>query len=93
MEIEIPEHTLLRAQERGTNRDEIVDVLTSGFGAIGKYNRLGKAKVYEYKQHRQERYYEQKRVRVEVYYTVEDQKMITVTVYVFYGKWESQDAN
>lgn len=48
---------------------------------------MGKAKVYEFQQYRQNKYYEQK--RIEVYYTVENEVTITVTVYVFYGKWES----
>lgn len=45
-----------------------------------------KAKVYDFKQNRHNKYYEQK--RVEVLYTIEGNKIITVTVYVFYGKWE-----
>jgi len=32
------------------------------------------------------KYYEQK--RVEVIYTVEGETIVTVTVYVFYGRWE-----
>ena len=35
---------------------------------------------------RQGEYYEQK--RVEVFYITEGDAIITVTVYVFYGKWE-----
>jgi len=31
--------------------------------------------------------------RVEVFYTIEEDVIITVTVYVFYGKWEAEDAN
>lgn len=71
---------------RGANLNEITDVLNSGFEVQGKYDRLGKAKVYDFQQYRQNKYYEQK--RIEVYYTVEDDVMITVTVYVFYGRWE-----
>ena len=32
------------------------------------------------------RYYDQK--KVEVFYTIEGDVIVTVTVYVFYGKWE-----
>ncbi len=91
MEIYIAPHTLERASLRGASRDEIVDVLTSGFEVQGKYKRFGKAIVYEFQQYRQNKYYEQK--RVEVYYTIENGVIITVTVYVFYGKREAQDAD
>jgi hypothetical protein len=30
-----------------------------------------------------------KQKRVEVFYTFEENSFITITVYVFYGKWES----
>jgi hypothetical protein len=33
------------------------------------------------------KFYEQK--KVEVFYIIEKDTIITVTVYVFYGKWES----
>jgi hypothetical protein len=48
--------------------------------------RFGKAKVYNYKSKRNNKYYEQK--RVEVIYTIEKDLITTITVYVFYGKWE-----
>jgi hypothetical protein len=89
--IQIDPHTLERAEERGANEEEIKDVLLTGFSIPAKYNRLGKAKVYNFQQHRQGQYYEQK--RVEVMYFVDEDVVITVTVYVFYGKWENADAD
>jgi len=86
MEIQIDPHTLERAKERGTDEDEIKDVIQTGFSIAAKYNRIGKAKIYDFKQIRLDKYYEQK--RVEVFYTIEGDKIIAVTVYVFYGKWE-----
>jgi hypothetical protein len=86
MEIQIDPHALERAEERGTNEDEIKDVINTGFPIPAKYGRTGKAKIYEFKQNRLNKYYEEK--RVEVFYTIERNKIITVTVYVFYGKWE-----
>ncbi|MFZ6017019.1 MAG: hypothetical protein ACOYU0_05320, partial [Nitrospirota bacterium] len=62
------------------------NVIHTGFNIPAKYGRIGKAKVYEFKQTRLNKYYEQK--RVEVFYIIEGSKIITVTVYVFYGKWE-----
>jgi hypothetical protein len=86
MEIQIDPHTLERAVERGTHEKEIKDVIQSGFAIPAKHGRIGKAKVYNFKQKRHNKYHEHK--RVEVFYIIEQIKIITVTVYVFYGKWE-----
>lgn len=86
MEIQIDQHTLERAEERGTNENEIIDVINTGFSISAKYRRIGKAKIYNFKQRRNRKYYEQR--RVEVFYIIEKEVIITVTVYVFYGKWE-----
>ncbi len=86
MEIQIDPHTLERAEERGTNEAEIRDVIHTGAAIPAKYGRIGRAKVYDFKQDRNNKYYDQK--RVEVFYLIEVDKIITVTVYVFYGKWE-----
>jgi hypothetical protein len=91
LKIEIDSHSLERAKERGTNEEEIRDVLHTGFSIPAKYGRLGKAKIYDFRKKRREKYYEQK--RVEVFYFIEKGNIITVTVYVFYGKWESKNAN
>ena len=56
MEIQIDMHTLERAEERGTNEDEIKDVIHTGFAIPAKYGRIGKAKVYEFKKNRFGRY-------------------------------------
>lgn len=86
MEIQIDPHTLERAEERGANELEIREVIQTGFAVSAKYARIGKAKVYDFKQNRHNKYYEHK--RVEVFYLIEGNRIITVTVYVFYGKWE-----
>jgi len=86
VKVQIDPHTLERAGERGTNEEEIIDVIHTGFPIPAKYERIGKAKIYDFKQKRYGEYYEQK--RVEVFYIMEDDTIITVTVYVFYGKWE-----
>jgi hypothetical protein len=86
MRIQIDQHTLERAEERGTSEEEITDVIESGFEIPAKHGRIGKAKVYQFKKERHGRKYEQK--RVEVFYVKEEELFVTVTVYVFYGKWE-----
>jgi len=86
MEIQVDTHTLERGEECGTNEDEIKDVIRTGFTIPAKYGRIGKAKVYKFRQNRLDKYYEEK--KVEVFYTIEKDIIITATVYVFYGKWE-----
>jgi hypothetical protein len=88
MEILLDLHTLERAKERGTNEEEIRDVIESGFIIPAKYGRIGKAKIYKFKQKRQNTFYEEK--RVEVFYIIEGDRIVTVTVYVFYGRWEGK---
>ncbi len=91
MKIQIDPHTLQRARERGTNAKEVREVISTGFTIPAKYGRRGKAKVYDFKQQRNGKYYEQK--RVEVIYVIEGDVIITVTVYVFYGKWKRSHAS
>ncbi len=91
MEIRIDPHTLERAEERGTNEEEIKDVINTGEAIAAKRGRFGKAKVYDFRRTWRENYYEQK--RVEVIYTIEQDVVITVTVHVFYGRWEKSDAD
>ena len=87
MDIQIDTYTLERAEERGTIEKEIRDVIETGIEIPANHQRLGKAKVYEFRQKRHGKYYEQK--RGEVFYIIEENMIITVTAYVFYGKWES----
>lgn len=91
MNIQIDPHTLERAEERGTNETEIRDVINTGTPVSARHDRLGKAKVYVFRQMRNNKYYEHK--MVQVIYTHVGDTIITVTVYVFYGKWENPDAD
>ncbi|HNY12137.1 MAG TPA: DUF4258 domain-containing protein [Candidatus Wallbacteria bacterium] len=84
--IQIEPHTIERANERGASFDEITDVLKNGADTPAKFGKKSKFKVYDFKALRNEKYYEQK--RIEVIYLIENDNIITVTVYVFYGKWE-----
>ena len=84
--IQIDPHTLERAEERGTNEAEIKQVIEAGADIPAKHGRRARAKVYEFKNRWAGRHYEQK--RVEVVFVEEGSTITTVTVYVFYGKWE-----
>jgi len=76
MEIVIEPHTLKRAEERGTNTDEITTVLEQGVEIPARGNRKAKAKVFTFKRERLGKYYEEK--RVEVVYVEEEETIITV---------------
>lgn len=85
MNIQIDKHTLERAEERGTNEAEIHDVILHGTKTKAKRNRYAKENVYTFHQERLGKYYQQKKVKV--VYTQEEDTIITVTCYVFYGQW------
>jgi hypothetical protein len=86
MQIQIELHTLQRASERGASEEEIKDTLLSGKNISAKNNRLGKSKVFAFNSERNGKYYNEK--KIEVYYTIEQQTIITITVYVFFGNFE-----
>ena len=85
MKMQIEPHTLQRAEERGTNIEEIQITLEHGTQIPARGNRKAKAKVFSFKEERLGKHYEEK--RVEVIYVEEGNLIVTVTVYVFYGEW------
>lgn len=84
MEIRIDPHTLARARERGTTA--IREVIRTGADYPGKRGRIIKAKTFHFDSHWRGVYYPQK--RVEVVFVPERDVVTTVTVHVFYGRWE-----
>ena len=87
MHIQIEPHTLLRANERGASEEEIIETINNGKILAAKLNRNAKFKVFDFKQFRNGKFFEQK--RLEVFYLIENNEIVTVTVYVFFGKFES----
>jgi len=83
--IRIDTHTQARAVERGTNSDEIRDVISTGTPFSAHGGRHAKAKIYDFNAMWNGKFYRQK--RVEVVYAVHNGELTTVTVYVFFGKW------
>ncbi len=88
MKIQIDPHTLERAAERGATEKEINDVLNTGFEIPVKRERKSRTKIYKFNKKRLGTFYEYK--KIEVIYTIEDDKIITITVYVYYGTWKEQ---
>ncbi len=86
MEIIIEPHTIIRIKERGATEEEVIETLENGNDIIGKYGRLGKENVFLFNRLHGKKYYEEK--KLEVYYIVKDERIVTVTVYVFFGKFK-----
>ncbi|MGA2298132.1 MAG: hypothetical protein ABSG15_11345 [FCB group bacterium] len=86
MKIIIEPHTLKRALERGAAEEEIIEVINKGIEINVKKGRLAKGKIFNFNSSWNNKFYEQK--RIEVIYTIENEIIVTITVYVFYGKWE-----
>jgi hypothetical protein len=84
--IQIDPHTLARAEERGASLSEIKEVLKSGKEETAKEKRRRKSKVFLFQKERNGRFYEQK--KIDVIFVEEGNKLVTITVYVFYGKFE-----
>ncbi len=57
MKIQIEPHTIERAEERGTNADEISEVLESGDEMPARGNRKGKTKIFPFESERLGKYY------------------------------------
>lgn len=88
MEIIIDPHTLQRASERGASKKEIKDTLQHGKLSVAKNGRKSKAKIFMFDRLCNGKYYEQK--KIEVIFVEKDKSLITVTVYVYYGKFEKK---
>lgn len=86
MEIPIEQHTLLRAKERGASEEEIKDTVITGISISAKSGRQARMKVFSFTSERNGKIYKQK--KIEVYYITENDIIITVTVYVFFGNFE-----
>lgn len=86
MEIQIDPHTLERALERGATLAEIRQVVELGVLEDARAGRFARSLVFAFDHQRNGRYYAQKRVKV--VFLVEGEHIVTVTVLVYYGKWE-----
>ncbi len=86
MEIQIDPHTLKRALERGATFAEIEQVVESGVPDDAQGDRFSRSRVFPFDSERNGRYYAEKRVKV--IYVFEPDRIVTVTVLVYYGKWE-----
>ena len=90
MQIRIEPHTLLRANERGASEEEIKETLITGNEIEGKKGRLGRSKIFPFAKERSGKYYNEK--KLEVFFIIENETIVTITVYVFYGDFSNQES-
>ncbi len=86
MEIKLDKHIIEQMIKRGTNENEIMEVLNEAVECDAKYDRKRKSKIFHYNTFWCGKYYRQK--KVEVIYKYEGNQIITITVYVYYGEWK-----
>ena len=86
MQIQMEPHTLERALERGANEEEIIETLRRVRPVVAKSGRFGKVKAFQFNDVWKGKHYDQKEITV--YYLVEEESIITITVYVYYGKFD-----
>ena len=86
MKVIIEAHTIEQMKKRGTTKEEISEVLATEVEYEAKHNRKKKSKVFPFHNTWEGKFYEEK--KVEVVYTKENDVIVTVTVFVFYGKWQ-----
>ena len=87
LKIIIDPHTLERCEERGASVEEIEDTIVHGIIELANGNRKAKYKVYDFNKERNGKFYEQKRIKV--VFVEEENEIVTVTVIVYYGKWNN----
>jgi len=81
----IIDHALKRAIERGASEEEIKQVLLNGTTVPIQEGRKAKEMVFDFNRNWQGKYYLQKKVKV--VYIEENDEIVAITVYVYYGKW------
>ncbi len=87
MNIQIDDHAIERAFERGTNEDEIISTLVNGVELPAKNSRFFKEEIFIYRKERNEKYFEEKKVKV--IYVIEFDSIIVITVVVKFVMFSS----
>jgi hypothetical protein len=86
MDFQIDPHTVERAANRGATLAEVEEVVASGVFESARGGRFARWKVFPFGKERNGRYYPEKRVKV--IYVIDNGQIVTVTVFVYYGRWE-----
>ncbi len=83
--IKIVDHAKERMLTRGATLKEVKEVIKSGNELPAKHGRRAKEKIFKYGKQWLGKIYPQK--KVVVIYVEEDNKVVVITVKVFYGNW------
>jgi len=78
-------HALERCVERGSSEDEIELVLQKGVSAPAREGRKAKELVFDFNKNWHGKHYPEKKVKI--VYIEENDEIVVLTVYVYYGKW------
>ena len=81
-------HALERAEERGATIEEILEVLNTAESSLAKKGKYQKEKIFKFGKEWMGKIYEEKKIRV--IYTEEEDNIVVITVYVFYGEWKME---
>ncbi len=87
MHIYINSHARDRAEERGTNKDEIIETVKQVNESKVKDNRLVREKVFAFAKEWNGKYHDEKRVIV--IFTIESGNVVVIRVTVEYGKFST----
>ena len=88
MKIDLSKHAKERAEERGTNKKEIDEVIKNGETSNATGNKLAKEKIFSYNEEWNGKIYPQKLVKV--IYVILEPVIKVVTVIVRFGKWTNK---
>ena len=85
MDIQIAEHAMQRAEERGVAEEEIYDTFRTGVSLLARGDRFAKEKVYLFQKEWNKKFYEEKHVKV--IYVAENNLATVITVVVRFGNF------
>jgi len=86
VKIEIIEHAKIRMAARGASESEVRETIRDGIPVKAKRGRKAKEKLFHYGKTWQGRSFFHKRLKV--IYVEEENTLVVITVYVYYGRWE-----
>lgn len=86
MKIEIIDHAKVRMAERGASEAEVKEAVKDGTTVKAKKGRKAKEKLFGYGKNWQGKNYSYKKVKA--IYVEEEETLVVITVYVYYGEWE-----
>ena len=78
-------HFRLRMAQRDVTQSEVEEVISDGVDFKAKKGRKGRFKVYPFNKLHGVKIYPQR--KIEVIYIQENDTIITVTLFVYFGKW------